>query len=389
MAISHSEVSTHQPRAFVVDDSQIARYILSGQLEHLGYQVEVADSAESALRQIDEPLPDVVFMDHLLPGIDGLEAVSRLRGRSHTARLPIVMYTSQDSDVFAERARSVGADDVYVKSADPSRLGDILSRLQLLPERPRSASGTDNVTPLRRPDRNGEGRKPTLTRNQLARLLEPSLEAHHAKLHQELLGEFAILERYEERMRKDLFARVDMLARRTNERVDDAFAVAHFDRRRDVRRLVRWSIALAATMVLGIAVVTRVAWDSATRADMLQRVTAASAQAVQDNTQAVMAMQRDVIALQSAGLKKPLSPAPVTDADVELLGESSYTPNAADALVTELQSMGILGPVLIETTAGSFCVEATPGGMQLVVSSVALQGCEPLPVQLSVASYSQ
>ena len=82
MAAPVSELTAHRPRALVVDDSQIARYVLSGQLKKLGFSVEVVDSAEAALRQLAGPLPDVVFLDYVLPGIDGLEAVSRLRGQT-------------------------------------------------------------------------------------------------------------------------------------------------------------------------------------------------------------------------------------------------------------------------------------------------------------------
>ena len=139
MAAPVSEITARRPRALVVDDSQIARYILSGQLKKLGVGVEVADSAEAALRQLAGPLPDVVFLDYLLPGIDGLETVSRLRGQTRTATLPVVMYTSQDGDEFAERAQAVGADDIYVKTADERRLATILGKLALLPERTRAA----------------------------------------------------------------------------------------------------------------------------------------------------------------------------------------------------------------------------------------------------------
>ena len=56
--------------------------------------------------------------------------------------------------------------------------------------------------------------------------------------------------------------------------------------------------------------------------------------------------------------------------------------NVADTLVSELQSMGILGPVRIETTAGSFCVTSAPGGFGIEVSNLSLGQCEPLPLQL-------
>ena len=67
MAAPVSEITARRPRALVVDDSQIARYILSGQLKKLGVGVEVADSAEAALRQLVGPLPDVVFLARECP----------------------------------------------------------------------------------------------------------------------------------------------------------------------------------------------------------------------------------------------------------------------------------------------------------------------------------
>ena len=263
MATINPAVSANRPLALIVDDSHIARYILSCELERLGYEVEVAESAEAAFRQLAQPLPDLIFMDHLLPGIDGLEAVDRLRGQSATSKLPIIMYTSQDGDEFAEQARSVGADDIYVKSADESRLVGILERLNLLPNRPVAAKSSDNVTPFRR--QASSRQRSSITREQLARLLEPSLEAHHAKLRQDLLGEFAILERYEERMRRDLFARVETLSRQTGQRLDRDRHAERVERRRRGRRLALAAASFAACMLLVSALGIRLAWDTAAR----------------------------------------------------------------------------------------------------------------------------
>lgn len=63
MATEASEMPWRSPWALVVDDSQIARYILSGQLADLGFEVDVADSAETALARLERGLPDIVFMD--------------------------------------------------------------------------------------------------------------------------------------------------------------------------------------------------------------------------------------------------------------------------------------------------------------------------------------
>jgi hypothetical protein len=59
----------------------------------------------------------------------------------------------------------------------------------------------------------------------------------------------------------------------------------------------------------------------------------------------------------------------------------------ATALVNELQSMGILGPVRVETSAGSFCVTATASGYRIEGANVALKDCESLPVQMSMSKF--
>jgi CheY-like chemotaxis protein len=377
MATGTSAALSQRPRAFIVDDSHIARYILSCELERLGYEPEVAESAEAAFRQLGQPWPDVIFMDHLLPGIDGLEAVSRLRGQAETSELPIIMYTSQDSDEFAERARSVGADDIYVKTADESKLAGILEQLNLLPNRPVAAKSGSNVTPIRRQSP-ARRQKSTVTREQLARLLEPSLEAHHSKLRQELLGEFAILERFEERMRRDLFARVETLSRQTDQRLDRARRAARAARRRRGKRLTFAAASFAACMILIAALGVRLAWDTAARTDALQAVTVSTLEAVQESSGTLVELQETLDA-QSA-----LAAAASTVSEARgALGPDVFTPNAATLLIDELQSLGILGPIRIETNGGAFCVSASATGPLLVNTYGPLQSCEQLPMQLT------
>ena len=136
-------------RALVVDDSRIARHVLSGMLDRLDFDVEAVDSAEAALDRLSGELPHIVFMDHLLPGMQGLEAVRRLRARADIADMRIVMYTSQDGELFADVARTAGADDVFVKTADRRALDEILGRLDLLPHDEDARRQPGNVAPLR------------------------------------------------------------------------------------------------------------------------------------------------------------------------------------------------------------------------------------------------
>ena len=82
-----------QKRALVVDDSKSARVILSRMLEKYDIEVDMAESAEQAIEYLKHGRPDAIFMDHLMPGMDGLQAVKAIKSNPQTATIPIMMYT--------------------------------------------------------------------------------------------------------------------------------------------------------------------------------------------------------------------------------------------------------------------------------------------------------
>lgn len=122
-------------RALVVDDSKSARVVLSRMLEKYGIEVDSADSAESALDYLKQHHPDVIFMDHLMPGMNGLQAVREIKANPERAAIPIMMYTSQEGELYAGEARASGAVGVLPKSIRPIDVTKALYQLQLLPER--------------------------------------------------------------------------------------------------------------------------------------------------------------------------------------------------------------------------------------------------------------
>jgi CheY-like chemotaxis protein len=122
-------------RALVVDDSKSARVVLSRMLEKYGIAVDTADSAESALDYLKRERPDVVFMDHLMPGMDGLQAVKIIKADPATATVPIMMYTSQEGELYVGQARALGAIGVLPKTVKPIDVTKVLFQLRLLPDR--------------------------------------------------------------------------------------------------------------------------------------------------------------------------------------------------------------------------------------------------------------
>jgi CheY-like chemotaxis protein len=122
-------------RALVVDDSKSARVILSRMLEKYDIEVDMAESAEQAIEYLKSYRPDAIFMDHLMPGMDGLQAVQAIKGNPQTAMIPIMMYTSQEGELYVGQARALGAMGVLPKQVRPVDVSKVLYELHLLPDR--------------------------------------------------------------------------------------------------------------------------------------------------------------------------------------------------------------------------------------------------------------
>ena len=95
-------------RALVVDDSKSARAFLSRILERHEITVDAAESAEAAIDYLTRNRPDVIFMDHMMPGMDGFQAVQSIKNNPRTSAIPILMYTSQEGDLYLGQARALG-----------------------------------------------------------------------------------------------------------------------------------------------------------------------------------------------------------------------------------------------------------------------------------------
>ncbi len=116
----------------VVDDSKSARLMLRKILQSLGMTVDTVDSGEEALDYLRGQKPDVIFMDHTMPGMDGLTALRRIQSNPDTAAIPVAMYTSKDEPAYRNEAHAAGAVDVLSKPATLEALGVILERMSSL-----------------------------------------------------------------------------------------------------------------------------------------------------------------------------------------------------------------------------------------------------------------
>lgn len=116
-------------RAVLIDDSKLARFALTKLLKEQGLKVEAFESAEEGLAYLETGSAHAVFMDHLMPGMDGLEATRAIRSNPRTADIPVVLCTSNDSDEHRESAIAAGAIDLLPKPVDPGLLSGILGEI--------------------------------------------------------------------------------------------------------------------------------------------------------------------------------------------------------------------------------------------------------------------
>ena len=115
--------------ALIVDDSKSARIMLQRLLKKMNVGSLAVESAEEAIRYLEEKQPDVIFMDHMMPGMDGLEATQTIKNNPKTQSIPTIMYTSKEGDGYNILAKSHGASGVLPKPADQQAVMAVIDSL--------------------------------------------------------------------------------------------------------------------------------------------------------------------------------------------------------------------------------------------------------------------
>lgn len=120
-----------QTNALVVDDSSTSRMLLTKILRKMDIHCEQASSGEDAISQLSWYHPDFIFLDHLMPGMDGFETLKEIKTNSETRHIPVIMYTSQHAHKYYQEAHAHGAAGVISKQIDRDKLYLMISRLCL------------------------------------------------------------------------------------------------------------------------------------------------------------------------------------------------------------------------------------------------------------------
>ena len=117
--------------ALVVDDSSTSRMLLTKILRKMDIHCEQASSGEDAISQLSWYHPNFIFLDHIMPGMDGFETLKVIKGRPDTKNIPVIMYTSQHAHKYYEEAHTLGAAGVISKQVDRDKLYLMINRLCL------------------------------------------------------------------------------------------------------------------------------------------------------------------------------------------------------------------------------------------------------------------
>ncbi|MBX3584808.1 MAG: phosphate regulon transcriptional regulator PhoB [Rhizobiaceae bacterium] len=117
------------PKIMVVEDEEPLGVLLRYNLEAEGYQVEIVTRGDEAEVRLQEHVPDLLVLDWMVPGISGIELCRRLRMRSETQRLPVIMLTARGEESDRVRGLSTGADDYLVK---PFSTPEFMARVKAL-----------------------------------------------------------------------------------------------------------------------------------------------------------------------------------------------------------------------------------------------------------------
>jgi CheY-like chemotaxis protein len=118
-------------RILLVEDAPFLRYAFGGLLRMHGYEVMEANDGREALECLSEFRPQLVMTDLMMPVMDGVELIERLRADPDTADLPIMAITADASEQTESRARRAGAVDFLAKPVDLPELLDRLRALQV------------------------------------------------------------------------------------------------------------------------------------------------------------------------------------------------------------------------------------------------------------------
>src|SRR5918992_512933 len=114
-------------RILLVEDDRAIAGFVAPELEHLGFQVRCSYDGVTGLEDVQKFGPALIVLDIMLPGLDGVGVLKRLRGPGN--RVPVIMLTARDTTLDKVHSLDLGADDYLTKPFD---IEELLARLRAL-----------------------------------------------------------------------------------------------------------------------------------------------------------------------------------------------------------------------------------------------------------------
>lgn len=113
----------------IVDDEIVSRYTLEALLESDDYTLVFAENGIQGLEKAEVMTPDLIFLDVMMPGMNGFEVCRRLRANPRLAHLPVVMVTAWDDPTARLRCLEIGANEVICKPFHSTNLHALVQNL--------------------------------------------------------------------------------------------------------------------------------------------------------------------------------------------------------------------------------------------------------------------
>lgn len=334
--------------ALIVDDSRLARTVLGRLLGEHGVAADTAPSAEAALEYLKERRPDVVFLDHNMPGMDGFQALEAIKANPATATIPVMMYTSQEGELYLSQARALGAVGVLPKTVKQSDVSKVLYQLRLLPDRRenRVLAANDDVAPtveVEAPRHSSVGELETAIRSAVA----PLLHEHASEMRRFVL---ASLESFARRLASE--------QKEATASTDQPVATPPVDPPPSGKP---WGwiaaavvLALVPTVVLGMLYLRSV--DSAravSQANIKLSAIIDEQQAQIEELREAAKTQADLAARAPLATSGSVRPELVPYGEVPLSGARL---ERLRALITDLRAQQFEGKIRVSTYSGEFCL---------------------------------
>ena len=135
------------PRVLIVEDEPAIAELIAVNLRHNGFQPFWAEDGDSAQRELDAVLPDVILLDWMLPGESGLSLAKKWRKDPRTKAVPILMLTARGDEADRVAGLDAGADDYIIK---PFSTKEMLARIRAVLRRraPEQVGGSVAIGPL-------------------------------------------------------------------------------------------------------------------------------------------------------------------------------------------------------------------------------------------------